>query len=209
MSLDLWARLGARIYDPFLALGERRGMATWRAELLAQASGRVLELGAGTGLNLPHYTDAVQELVVSEPDAAMSRRLRRRVARAGSAAVVVAAPAERLPFDDASFDTVVSTMVLCTVTDARAAVREVRRVLRPDGRLLFIEHVRADSAQLARWQDRLARPWRAFAMGCRANQPTLELLAAGELRIDLAHTDRWRGMPAIVRPLAIGRASRA
>jgi ubiquinone/menaquinone biosynthesis C-methylase UbiE len=209
MSLDLWARLGARIYDPFLALGERRGMATWRAELLAQASGRVLELGAGTGLNLPHYTDAVQELVVSEPDAAMSRRLRRRVSRAGSAAVVVAAPAERLPFDDASFDTVVSTMVLCTVTDARAAVREVRRVLRPDGRLLFIEHVRADSAQLARWQDRLARPWRAFAMGCRANQPTLELLAAGELRIDLAHTDRWRGMPAIVRPLAIGRASRA
>jgi len=209
MSLDLWARLGARIYDPFLALGERRGMATWRAELLAQASGRVLELGAGTGLNLPHYTDAVQELVVSEPDAAMSRRLRRRVARAGSAAVVVAAPAERLPFDDASFDTVVSTMVLCTVTDARAAVREVRRVLRPDGRLLFIEHVRADSAQLARWQDRLARPWRVFAMGCRANQPTLELLAAGELRIDLAHTDRWRGMPAIVRPLAIGRASRA
>jgi ubiquinone/menaquinone biosynthesis C-methylase UbiE len=209
MNLDLYAHLGARIYDPFLALGERRGMAARRAELLAQASGRVLELGAGTGLNLPHYTDAVHELVLSEPDAAMGRRLGRRVARAGSAAVVVAAPAERLPFDDASFDTVVSTMVLCTVADAKGAVHEVRRVLRPDGRLLFIEHVRADSARLARWQDRLARPWRAFAMGCRANQPTLELLATGGLRIDLAHTDRWCGMPAIVHPLAIGRASRA
>ena len=209
MSLDLWAHLGARIYDPFLALGERRGMAARRAELLAQASGRVLELGAGTGLNLAHYTDAVDELVLSEPDAAMGRRLGRRVARAGSAAVVVAAPAERLPFDDASFDTVVSTLVLCTVADAKAAVHEVRRVVRPDGRLLFIEHVRADPGRLARWQDRLARPWRSFAMGCRANQPTLELLAAGGFRIDLAHSDRWRGMPAIVRPLAIGRASRA
>jgi len=209
MSLDLWARLSARIYDPFLTLGERRGMAARRTELLAQASGRVLELGAGTGLNLPHYTDAVDELVLSEPDAAMGRRLGRRLAGAHSAVVVVAAPAERLPFDDASFDTVVSTLVLCTVTDATAAVREVRRVLRPEGRLLFIEHVRADRARLARWQDRLARPWRAFAMGCRANQPTLELLAAAGLRIDVADTDRWRGMPAIVRPLAIGRASRA
>ena len=209
MNLDVWAHIGARIYDPFLALGERRGMAARRAELVAQASGRVLELGAGTGLNLAHYSDAVHELVLSEPDAAMGRRLGRRVARSGSAAVVVAAPAERLPFEDASFDTVVSTMVLCTVADAKAAVNEVRRVLGPGGRLLFIEHVRADSQRLARWQDRLARPWRAFAMGCRANQPTLELLASGGFRIDLAHTDRWRGMPAIVHPLAIGRASRA
>jgi ubiquinone/menaquinone biosynthesis C-methylase UbiE len=209
MNIDLWARLGARIYDPFLALGERRGMAAWRADLLAQASGRVLELGAGTGLNLPHYTDAVHELVLSEPDAAMGRRLERRVARARSAAVVVAAPAERLPFEDASVDTVVSTMVLCTVADAKAAVDEVRRVLRPDGRLLFIEHVRADSTRLAHWQDRLARPWRAFAMGCRANQPTLDLLATGGLRIELVQTDRWRGMPAIVHPLAIRRAWRS
>ena len=207
MSLNLWARLGARTYDHFLALGERRGMAARRAELLGHASGRVLELGAGTGLNLPHYPDTVEELVLSEPDAAMTRRLRRRVACSGHVECVVDAPAEALPFEDASFDTVVSTMVLCTVADPVAALREVRRVLRPGGRFLFIEHVRADSSRLARRQDRFARPWRVFAMGCRANQPTLELMAAGGLRVELTHAARWRGMPVIVHPLAIGRAA--
>jgi SAM-dependent methyltransferase len=122
---------------------------------------------------------------------------------------VVDAPAEALPFEDESFDAVVSTMVLCTVGDAQAAVREVRRVLRPGGTLLFIEHVRADSPQLARWQDRLARPWRAFAAGCRANQPTLELIAAGGMRVEAVESARWLGMPAIVHPLATGRAVRS
>jgi SAM-dependent methyltransferase len=199
----LWARVGALIYDPFLALGERRGLAAQRRQLLAPLSGRVLEVGAGTGLNLRHYPRAV-ELVLTEPELAMHARLRRRAAR--RAATVVAAPAEALPFPDASFDVVVSTMVLCTVDDPAAAVRELRRVLRPDGRLVFIEHVRADSARLARWQDRLERPWRAFAAGCRCNQPTLAVLERGGLRVGTVHRAGWRGMPAIVRPLAIGEA---
>src|SRR3954469_9228356 len=111
----------AFIYDLTLALGERRGMAARRRDLLASARGRVLELGAGTGLNLRHYPDGV-DLVLSEPDPAMRARLKRR---AGSAVPVVDAGAERLPFPDDSFDTVVSTLVLCTVADPDAALAEV------------------------------------------------------------------------------------
>jgi ubiquinone/menaquinone biosynthesis C-methylase UbiE len=198
MTIDsLWARAGALLYDPFLALGERRGMAAHRRALLAPLRGRVLEVGAGTGLNLPHYPKGL-DLVLTEPDPSMARKLRRR-------APVVAAPAEALPFEDGSFDTVVSTMVLCTADDPVAAVREIRRVLRPGGRLVFIEHVRAESPRLARWQDRLAAPWRAFAVGCRCNQPTLDLLRR-ELRVGEVRRAGWRGMPALVRPLAIGEA---
>jgi len=197
MTLDsLWARLGALLYDPFLWLGERRGMAAQRRALLTGVSGRVLEVGAGTGLNLPFY-DAGADVVLTEPDAAMRARLRRRGAE------VVDAPAEALPFADASFDAVVSTMVLCTCADPIGAIGELRRVLRPGGRLLFIEHVRADDA---RRQDRWASIWRVFALGCRCNQPTLALLRAElDVRCEFAP---WRGMPSIVSPLAIGEARR-
>lgn len=201
----LWARIGARIYDPFVALGEHRGMASRRHALLGSARGRVLELGAGTGLNLAHYPDAVEELVLSEPDPAMRRRLERRVARSGRDATIVAARAEELPFEDGAFDTVVSTLVLCTVGDPDAAVREIRRVLAPGGRLLFVEHVRAASPGLARWQDRLAAPWARFAQGCHCNLPT-EALLARALELKRLERSRWRGMPAIVRPLIAGEA---
>jgi SAM-dependent methyltransferase len=202
-DIELWARLGARIYEPFLALSERRGMASRRRDLLASARGRVLELGAGTGLNLAHYPADLDELVLTEPEPAMRARLERRLARSGREATIVAAPAEALPFADGAFDTVVSTLVLCTVRDPEAAVREVRRVLAPGGRLLFAEHVRAASPRLARWQDRLAGPWAAFAHGCRCNVATDALLAR-ELRLRRVERDRWRGMPALVHPLILG-----
>jgi ubiquinone/menaquinone biosynthesis C-methylase UbiE len=204
-DFDVWARLGARVYDPILALGERRGMRERRRALLAGAAGRVLELGAGTGLNLPHYPPAVRELVLSEPEPAMRAVLERRVARSRRPARVLDAPAEALPFPDDAFDAVVSTMVLCTVGDVAAAIAETRRVLRPGGRLLFVEHVRAASPRLARWQDRLAGPWAAFAQGCRCNRPTDALLAR-ELRLERVEHGRWRGMPALVHPLVVGEA---
>lgn len=198
--------LQAGLYDPFLALAERRGMAARRGALLVSARGRVLEIGAGTGLNLAHYPADLDDLVLSEPEPRMRARLERRVARSGRAATVLAAPAEALPFADGTFDTVVSTLVLCTVADAPAALGELRRVLAPGGRLLFIEHVRGGS-WLARGQDRLAGPWRAFAQGCRCNQETLALLERQGLRVvDLARAD-WRGMPSLVRPLVIGEAA--
>jgi ubiquinone/menaquinone biosynthesis C-methylase UbiE len=202
----VWARVGARIYDPFLALGERRGMASHRQALLASARGRVLELGAGSGLNLAYYPAEIGELVLTEPEPAMRARLERRVARSERGATVVAAPAEALPFADGAFDAAVSTMVLCTVHDPFAALREVRRVLAPGGRFLFIEHVHSTTPRLARWQRRLAGPWRAFAQGCRCDQATLEMIERAPLRIDRVVSGRWSGMPALVRPLVIGHA---
>ena len=198
-NLDM--SLTAFIYDISLAISERRGMAARRGELLASARGRVLELGAGTGLNLRHYPDDV-DLVVSEPDPGMRARLKRR---AGRDVTVVDAGAESLPFPDDSFDTVVSTLVLCTVAAPDVALAEVRRVLASGGRLLLIEHVRAEAPRLARRQDRFAGLWHACAMGCRCNQPTVELLERAGLSLELAPS-RWRGMPSVVRPLVVGTA---
>lgn len=206
MSDSTWSRTFAALYDPVLWVGERAVMRGHRRELLRQARGRTVELGSGTGLNLPHYPAELDELILTEPDGPMIARLERRLRRSGRAARVIAAPAERLPFDDGSVDTVVSTLVLCTVDAPDVALREVARVLRPDGQLLFIEHVRADSARLAAWQDRLAEPWRRFAEGCRCNRATVELIRAGELEVEQLREASWRGMPVIVRPLVAGRA---
>jgi ubiquinone/menaquinone biosynthesis C-methylase UbiE len=205
----------AAIYEPSLLVGELAGMRRRRRALLSAATGRTLEIGGGTGLNLGHYGEAVSELIVAEPSPPMRRRLERRAELATEAAEqtarkvrVIDAPAERLPFDDASLDTVVSTLVLCTVDDPAAALSEIVRVLRPDGRLLFIEHVRAESRALAWWQDRLAGPWRRFAEGCRCNRPTASLMAASGLAVD-ASAAKWRTMPHIVRPLITGYATKA
>jgi ubiquinone/menaquinone biosynthesis C-methylase UbiE len=202
----MWLRIVALVYDPFLWLGERRGMRRRRRALLEDAVGRVVEIGAGTGLNVEHYPDGVADLVLVEPDAAMRRRLAHRVGRRAHVAHIVDAPAERLPLPDASVDRVVSTLVLCTVDDPGLALREIARVLRPDGELLFIEHVRASSRFLAACQDHLFEPWRRFAGGCRCNRPTVELMRACGFEVK-ADSVEWRGMPAIVRPLVVGRAT--
>ncbi len=177
-----------------------------RKDLLEEATGRTVELGSGTGLNLRHYPDGLDELILTEPEAPMRSRLERHVRRAGRRASVVDAGAESLPFADESVDTVVSTLVLCTVDSPKLALLEVERVLRPGGRLLFLEHVRSDSPRLARWQDRLAGPWQRFAEGCRCNRPTVELIQASGLQLEDVQENSWRGMPRIVRPLVTGAA---
>ncbi|MET1051136.1 MAG: class I SAM-dependent methyltransferase [Mycetocola sp.] len=199
------SRLTAALYDPFLWLSERLGMQSTRRRLLNAAEGRVLEIGAGTGLNLILYPAAIDELVLAEPSVPMTDRLDERRSRIGRAAWVVSAPAESLPFEDESFDTVVSTLVLCTVTNPEVALAEVRRVLRPGGRLLFCEHVRSDDPRAARRQDRFADAWAVIAGGCRCNRETLATISS---QFDVATVDRarWRGMPPLVHPLVIGEA---
>ncbi|RDH75658.1 class I SAM-dependent methyltransferase [Mycolicibacterium moriokaense] len=201
-----WLRIMAVLYDPFVWLGETVGMRRRRRALLAQAKGRVVEIGAGTGLNVAHYTGEVDEVLLTEPEPGMRRKLGRRLGRHDCPARIVDAPASRLPVADASVDTVVSTLVLCTVDDPEAALREIARVLRPGGQLLFIEHVRATSRFLAVCQDAFHRPWRAFAGGCWCNRATLDLMRACGFTVD-ADDSVWRGMPAIVHPLVVGRAT--
>jgi ubiquinone/menaquinone biosynthesis C-methylase UbiE len=201
-----WARTFAALYDRSLWAGERAGARAIRRELLGRARGFTVEIGAGTGLNLPFYPDGLDELVLAEPDDAMHSRLEKRLGRSGGHARLVDAPAEQLPFSDHSVDTVVSTFVLCTVDDPELALHEIARVLRPDGQFLFLEHVRSRSARLASWQDRLAEPWRRFARGCRCNQATAELITTSGLALDDVRVGSWRAMPPIVRPLIAGRA---
>jgi ubiquinone/menaquinone biosynthesis C-methylase UbiE len=198
----------AAAYDPFLAAAERAGMHRHRHDLLARARGRTLEIGAGTGLNLQHYPRDLDDLVLAEPDSWMRRHLEDRVRRTGSPARVIAAPAEHLPVENGTVDTVVATLVLCTVNDLESALGEIRRVLAPAGQLLLIEHVRSGSPRLARWQDRLATPWRHFAEGCRCNRATEQAIGHAGFDFDVDPA-AWRAMPPIVRPLIVGRATRA
>ena len=199
------SRFTAALYNPFLWLSEKLGMASRRRALLAEASGAVLEIGAGTGLNLRHYPAGLEELVLTEPGEPMADRIDLSRAPDGVPVRLVRAPAERLPFADASFDTVVSTLVLCTVSDPARAVAEAARVLKPGGRLLFCEHVEAKSGWRRSLQHRTARPWAAFADGCRCDRPTLTTIES-QLRIESVARGRWRGMPAIVKPLVWGSA---
>jgi SAM-dependent methyltransferase len=205
--MGLRNRIFALTYDRQMAGTEKAGLRHLRSQLVSEATGHVLEVGAGTGLNLPFYGAAVLGLALTEPDPSMLRRLQRAVGRAGRPATVLRAPAEDLPFDEATFDVVVSTLVLCGVEDQPRAVREIRRVLKPGGQLLFVEHVRSPSEALARRQDRLNWLNRAVA-GCDCNRPTLQTLQRGAFVItDLADGELPKA-PSFVRPLIIGRATR-
>ena len=190
----------ARLYGPLCALAEHGELGERRERLLARARGTVVEVGAGTGESFKHYGGTVRRVLAVEPDPTMLRQARNRAQAAPVPVFLVGAAGERLPFPDGSADTAVVTLVLCSVEDQAAAAGELRRVLRPGGTLLFLEHVRAADAALARWQDRLARPWSWVAGGCRPNRRTRAALeAAGFELVDVEAYD-LRPAPPIVRP---------
>jgi ubiquinone/menaquinone biosynthesis C-methylase UbiE len=192
-------RLFAALYDPMSAKAERKFGAEAKRSLLANARGRVLEIGVGTGLSFPHYPPEVQVTGV-EPSAPMLRRAKQRAEELGLDVELVQAPAEKLPFPDDSFDTVVSLVVLCSVHDQKDVLAEIRRVLRPGGRFLFSEHVRADDPAVARRQDRYAGAWGWFACGCHPNRDTLAAIeAAGFELVEVEHEERPE-IPTLVRP---------
>ncbi len=203
-----WGRVFAAGYDRALEAVEEAGLREVRREVLSAASGRTVDLGAGTGVNVELFPDAVDDLVLVEPDPHMAVRLRRRVAASVAEAEIVEAPAERLPFEDASFDTAVFTLVLCTVPDPHAALAETARVLRPGGRMLFVEHVRSTEPRRARWQDRLERPWGLFANGCHPNRDTVALIEASALELEEVESGRLPKSVPIVRPMVRGTALR-
>ena len=187
----------AAIYDRMMRMQERGRLGERRHELLAGLRGDVLEIGAGTGANFAHYPAGVRVTAV-EPDAYMLKRARKRLALTPAAAAIEVrqAPAERLPFDDASFDTVVSTLVLCTVTDVPAALAEIRRVLRPGGELLLLEHVRGDGF-LGHAQDAIRPVWSWCSAGCQPNRRTEDAIRAAGFAPSVEHVKLEPWMPAI------------
>jgi ubiquinone/menaquinone biosynthesis C-methylase UbiE len=203
--MGLRRRFIALTYDRQLAKIEQAGLGELRRKLLADASGRVLEVGGGTGANLPFYGPDVESLTITEPEPSMLRRLERRVREQSPATKVLRAPAEGLPFEDNMFDVAVSTLVLCGVDDQARALGELRRVLRPGGRLIFIEHVRSDDPGLARWQDRLNGLIRLVAC-CDCNRRTLDSIKAEGFEVtDVEHTS-LKKVPPWDSPLIAGTA---
>jgi ubiquinone/menaquinone biosynthesis C-methylase UbiE len=202
--MSVMGRIFAAMYDRMMKDTEEAGLRDHRRAIVGRATGRVLEIGAGTGLNLDHYGPEVTELVLTEPEEPMARRLRAKATRGE----VVDAGADHLPFPDGSFDTVVSTLVLCTVPDPDRAIAEIKRVLKPGGRLLFIEHVRSHDAKSAKWQDRLTPVWRFVGHGCHPNRDTAATLTRAGFELEM---ESWRlpKAPPIVRPIIEGVATSA
>jgi ubiquinone/menaquinone biosynthesis C-methylase UbiE len=204
--MSLRTRLFAAIYDRQMTKTERDGLAALRRDLLVGVHGAVLEIGGGTGANLAIYGPGVDALTVTEPDPHMLRRLEAHAAERRPGTTVIGAPAEDLPFPDATFDVAISTLVLCGVPDQMAALAELRRVLKPGGELRFVEHVRADDDRLAHHQDRMDRVNHAV-VGCHCNRATLAAIEASGFRVrDLSHAELAHA-PKFVRPCIVGTAT--
>ncbi len=179
-----------------------------RIELLSGATGTVLEIGAGTGANIPLYGDSVEKLILAEPEAPMFKRLQSTSAKSAVPNEIVLATAESLPLADASVDTAVSTIVLCTVESQERSLAEIARVLKPGGKLLFLEHVRSRDPKVAKWQDRLNWLWKKFGNGCNCNRRTLDVIDNSQFKITDAKHGSIPKASRLIRPCITGTAIR-
>jgi ubiquinone/menaquinone biosynthesis C-methylase UbiE len=205
--VGLWDRVWAAGYD-FLGTRFSKIEEPHRRRLVENARGEVLEVGAGTGFNFPYYREA-NRVVALEPEEAMRRRSLKRAPKAAVPIEVMPGDGERLPFPDASFDTIVFALVLCTIRHPERSLAEARRVLRPDGEIRFYEHVRSRKDSESRWQDRLDRPWSAFNRGCHANRDTLATMEAAGLRFKELEQFDLAGAPGICKAHILGKAIRS
>jgi ubiquinone/menaquinone biosynthesis C-methylase UbiE len=204
--MSLFGKLWASGYERLSAREDRHGGREYRRRVVEEAGGEVLEIGAGTGSNFPLYRHAAR-VVALEPDPDMRARAERAAGEVSVPVEVVEGDALALPFPDGSFDTVVSSLVLCTIPDPIRALSEARRVLRPGGTLRFYEHVRSSEPGLARWQDRLERPWGWIGKGCHPNRDTLGLITSSGLRVIDVDEFNFSAAPKLVRPHIIGVAA--
>lgn len=201
-------RLGAALYDRFTAASEEACLRQWRAELLHDLSGAVLEVGAGTGANLPFYPRNISRLVLSEPDPYMRRKLGDRVAALEwQRAEVMHASLEDLPFPDDTFDTTVATLVLCSVPRLETALTEIHRVLEPGGRFVFLEHVAAENRpRRLKWQRRVEPVWKLISGGCHLTRRTADAIAAAGFEMLNIKRESMRKAWPLVRPTVRGVA---
>ena len=202
--MSFWTAIA---YDCAVHGLERHCLSTWRSELLASLGGDILELGAGTGVNLDYYPTSLRQLTLLEPDPFMRRRLTRRLAvhSLGARARVLDATAETLPLGDATLDAVVGTLVLCSVTDVARVLGEVQRVLKPGGILVLIEHVAAPAdTRRRRWQRRFAPAWTVVSGGCHLlSDPRPALDAAGFKPVQVLERELCR-VPGFMKPAIVG-----
>ena len=204
--MTLSKRLFAAGYD-LLNAGVEGRVVPYRKRTAGMARGDVLEIGGGTGANLPYYLRA-SNITFVEPDGYMVRRLRRNIARQECDVTVVQQVGESLPFADASFDTVVTTLVLCMVHDADAVVREARRVLKPGGAFLFYEHVLSPRSRGRWWQHKLNPIWKCLTTGCNLDRDlTTSIRSAGFTSVELEAFDLSVGLPVTI-PNIVGAAYR-
>lgn len=206
------SRLLAALYDGFMRETERECLGAWREELLSGLAGDVAEVGAGTGLNLAHYPQSVARLTLAEPDRAMRRHLEARQSTAPGRVQevdIVDAPAEALPFPDGSLDAVVGTLVLCSVRDPAVVLAEVRRVLKPGGAFVFLEHgPAAEGSRRLWWQQRIEPVWASVVDGCHLTRRADESIEAAGLRIETSQRESMRKAWPILRPTVRGVARR-
>ena len=205
--MSISGRVVGAVYDWLMDRIDRKGAAAHRGRVAADATGDVLEIGAGTGRNLPLYRNA-RQVVALEPHAGMRQRAKRRAGEARVPVWLVAGDAMHLPFPSGSFDAVVASLVLCSVPAQEQVLGEVRRVLRPGGSLRFYEHVRSPDPGLARWQDRFSCLWSWMGSGCRPNRDTVAAIETAGFRLRDVNRFDFAGVPVIVRPHVLGVAER-
>ncbi len=177
----------------------------YRQRVIGAAQGRVLEIGAGSGLNFPYYGPCVREIIALEPSPRLIGMAGQNCRVKDLPVTFLAASAEAIPLDSRSIDTVVMTWTLCSIPDVTAALSEMRRVLNPNGRLLFVEHGAAPDARLRRWQDRLSPAWQTLSGGCHLNRATRELLEANGFLIEQLATG-YMGAPKLLTFMSEGHA---
>jgi ubiquinone/menaquinone biosynthesis C-methylase UbiE len=200
----------ARVYGRLAPGTDAAGAAAHRDELLAGLEGRVIEVGAGSGLSFSHYPASVEEVLAVEPEPYLRQLARQAAVKAPVPVRVVAGTAEKLPADDGSFDAAVVSLVLCSVPDQQAALHELLRVLRPDGSLHFYEHVRSERPGMARLQDLVDRVWPLVSGGCHSGRDTERSIAGSGFRIERCRRFEYRpgSCFGIVSPHMIGKAVR-
>jgi len=183
------------ILPHLLNLSMRKGdLMPYRKRVVSRAEGRVLEIGIGSGLNLPLYGSTVEEILGLEPAPGMMSMAQRAAARSGQAVTLIAGSAEAIPLEAHSVDTILTTWTLCSIPRAGDALKEMRRVLRPNGQLLFVEHGLAPEANVQRWQDRLTPFWRRIGGGCHLNRPIRTLIENAGFSIAELTTGYMRGL---------------
>lgn len=204
MSFNSW--IMAQLYDWIMKDAEAKCLHEWRDALLSSLSGTLLEIGVGTGANLAFYPQDIAHLILVEPDANMRKKLQQKC-QSRSNTKILDCPAESLPLADHSVDVAVSTLVLCSVTNPEQVLNELYRVLRPEGKLIFIEHIAAtNNPHRLKWQQRIEPIWKRISCGCHLTRETEQaIIKAGFTLREITHQS-LRGTPTFVRPSIKGIA---